>query len=100
MQSEMDSIYSNDVQCMGTRRATPRLQTSSKQMGFKRKITADGSVDRYKARLVAQGFYQRSGRDYDETFSPVIRFELLRNLIAVAVQKDLQLHQLDITAAF
>jgi hypothetical protein len=49
---------------------------------------------------VAQGFTQRQGLDYDETFSPVIRFESFRNLIAVAVQNDLKLHQLDVTAAF
>lgn len=48
---------------------------------FKQKTNADGSIDRYKARLVAQGFSQRSGRDYP-------------------VQKGLKLHQLDITAAF
>ena len=50
--------------------------------------------------MVAQGFLQRCGRDYDKIFSPVIRFESLRTLIALAVQKGLQLHQLDITAAF
>ena len=50
--------------------------------------------------MVVQGFSQQCGRDYDETFSPVIRFESLRTLIALAVQKGLTLHQLDITAAF
>ena len=67
---------------------------------FKTKTKADGSIERYKARLVAQGFSQRQGLDYDETFSPVIRFESFRSLVAVAVQKGLKLHQLDITAAF
>ena len=59
-----------------------------------------GSIERYKARLVAQGFSQKQSLDYDETFSPVIRFESFRSLVAVAVQKGLKLHQLDITAAF
>jgi hypothetical protein len=39
---------------------------------FKRKIGSDGSVQRYKARLVAQGFRQKRGIDYDETFCPVV----------------------------
>ena len=42
-----------------------------------------GSIERYKARLVAQGFTQQRGADYDETFSPVVRMESLRVLIAL-----------------
>ena len=98
MQKEMDSIHSNDVWDL------VELPKGHKPVGskwvFKRKTGADGSIERYKARLVAQGFTQKQGLDYDETFSPVIRFELLRSLIALAVQKGLKLHQLDITAAF
>ena len=67
---------------------------------FMKKTKADGSIERYKARLVAQGFSQKQGLDYDETFSPVIRFKSFRSLVAVAVQKRLKLHQLNITAAF
>lgn len=98
MQTEMDSIYSNDVWDL------VELPESRKPVGnkwvFKKKTKAGGSIERYKARLVAQGFSQKQGLDYDETFSPVIRFESFRNLVAVAVQKGLKLHQLDITAAF
>ena len=67
---------------------------------YKVKIGPDGSVQRYKARLVAQGFTQKYGTDFDETFSPVVRLESLRMLIAKSVQHDLQLHQLDVTTAF
>ena len=98
MQKEMDSIYSNNVWDL------VELPENRKPIGskwvFKKKTKADGSIERYKARLVAQGFSQKQGLDYDETFSPVIRFESFRNLVAVAVQKCLKLHQLDITAAF
>ena len=98
MQKEMDSIYSNDVWDLVE---LPKdCQPVGSKWVFKQKTNADGSIDRYKARLVAQGFSQQCGRDYDETFSPVIRFESLRTLIALAVQKGLTLHQLDITAAF
>ena len=54
---------------------------------FKIKRLADGSVDKYKARLVAKGFSQRPGMDYDETFAPVVRFDSLRLLLAIAATK-------------
>ena len=60
----------------------------------------NSSVERYKARLVAQGFTQKPGLDYDETFCPVVRFESLRTLAAMAVQDGLILHQMDVTSAF
>ena len=98
MQKEMDSIYSNDVWDLVELPAN-RKTVGSKWV-FKKKTKADGTLERFKARLVAQGFSQKQGLDYDETFSPVIRFESFRSLVAVALQKRLKLHQLDITAAF
>ena len=67
---------------------------------FKIKHNADGSIERYKARLVAQGYSQRYGVDYDETFSPVVRFESIRTVVALSVQRGLKLHQIDVTSAF
>ena len=64
------------------------------------KTAADGSIEHYKACLVAQGFSQKYGLDYDETFSPVVRPESIRTMIALAVKKGLKLHQMDVTAAF
>ena len=49
---------------------------------------------------MAQGFSQQKGLDYDEIFSPVIRFESVRTLVAVSVPKGFRLHQLDVTTAF
>ena len=98
LQKEMDSIYSNDVWDLVELPAN-RKTVGSKWV-FKKKTKADGTLERFKARLVAQGFSQKQGLDYDETFSPVIRFESFRSLVAVALQKRLKLHQLDITAAF
>ena len=57
-------------------------------------------MQRYKARLVAQGFTQKYGTDFDETFCPVVRQESLRLLIALSVQYGLTLHQVDVTTAF
>lgn len=67
---------------------------------FKVKRNADGSVERCKARLVAQGYSQREGLDYDETFSPVVRPESVRSVVALACQEGLKVHQMDITTAF
>jgi hypothetical protein len=50
---------------------------------YKIKTKADGSIDRYKSRLVAQGFSQRVGVDYDETFSPVATMATIRSLICL-----------------
>lgn len=67
---------------------------------FKRKIKEDGSIERYKARLVAQGFSREPGREYDETFCPVVRYETIRYVIAMASQMGMMLHQMDVTSAF
>ena len=98
MEMEMNSIYSNDVWDLVELPANRRAIGS--KWVFKEKTRDDGTIERYKARLVAQGFSQQPGLDYEETFCPVIRYESLRSLIAIAAQKDLQLHQLDVTTAF
>ena len=55
--------------------------------GFKIKTDAVGKVERYKARLIPQGFTQQQEADYDETFCPV-RMESVRTIIALAAQHD------------
>ena len=55
---------------------------------------------RYKACLVAKGYTQKYGVDYDETFSPVVRFSSIRAILACAVQNDMLIHQTDVVTAF
>ena len=67
---------------------------------FKVKRLPSGQIDRYKARLVARGFSQQYGIDYDETFAPVVRMESLRILLAIAAREDLEVHQMDVITAY
>ena len=67
---------------------------------FKVKCNADGSVDRYKARLVAQGFSQEAGQDYDDIFAPVARYSSIRTILAIANELNLNVHQMDVKTAF
>jgi hypothetical protein len=67
---------------------------------FKIKRSPDGQIERYKARLVARGFSQQHGVDYDEAFTPVVRIETLRILLAIAAAEDLEIHQMDVVTAY
>jgi hypothetical protein len=67
---------------------------------FRHKLTSDGSLDRYKARWVLRGFTQRPGVDYDETFSPVVKFATVRTVLSLALSRDWAIHQLDVKNAF
>ena len=65
---------------------------------IKRKL--DGTVDRFKARIVAGGHRQREGIDFKETFAPVAKFASLRVLLTLAALEDLDGEQVDIVTAF
>ena len=67
---------------------------------FRTKFHPDGSVARYKARLVIRGFQQVKDKDYKHTFSPVAKLTTVRVYIALATAKDWPLHQLNINNAF
>lgn len=67
---------------------------------FTVKYTSTRLVDRFKARLVAQGYSQRLGDDFYETFSPTIRYESIRALLAIGCAEDLEIHQADVESAY
>ena len=64
------------------------------------KVKANGEIDRCKARLMTKGFEKREGYDYEEIFSPVARLEIMRLIIALAAQRQLKIHQMDVKSAF
>ncbi|GJW70244.1 retrovirus-related pol polyprotein from transposon TNT 1-94 [Tanacetum coccineum] len=67
---------------------------------FRNKLDENGVVSRNKARLVAQGYNQQEGIDYDETYAPVARLEAIRILLAYACALDFKLFQMDVKSAF
>ncbi|WVZ70238.1 hypothetical protein U9M48_018918, partial [Paspalum notatum var. saurae] len=67
---------------------------------FKNKQGENGIIVRNKARLVAQGFCQKEGIDYEETFAPIARLEAIRILLAFEASKGFKLQQMDVKSAF
>ncbi|GJT94316.1 zinc finger, CCHC-type containing protein [Tanacetum coccineum] len=69
-------------------------------MDFKIKLKVDGTISKFKARLVIQGFKQKSGIDYFDTYAPVSRISTVRLLIVMASIHNLIIHQMDVETAF
>src|SRR5882757_2940973 len=92
-QYEIDALHKNDT--WELTKLPPSRKTIKSKWVFK--LKADGH---YRARLVAKGFMQIPGIDYDETFSPVARFESLWLLLALAALEDWEIQQMDVKSAF
>lgn len=67
---------------------------------YRTKFAADGSVDKYKARLVEKGFSQVPGVDYSETFALVAKMNFIRLVLAIAATHHWEVHQMDVKSAF
>ncbi|GJS52033.1 retrovirus-related pol polyprotein from transposon TNT 1-94 [Tanacetum coccineum] len=98
MQEELNQFVANDVWEL-----VP-LPISQSVIGtkwvFRNKLDENGIISRNKPRLVAQGYNQQEGIDYDETYAPVARLESIRILLAIAYENDFKLYQMDVKSAF
>ena len=95
---EMESIISNRTWKLVD------LPLGCKTIGYKwvlrKKLKPDGSIDKFKAKLVAKGFKQKTNLDFFDTFSPVTRITSIKLLIAIAAIFYLKIHQMDVKTAF
>lgn len=98
VQNELNNHETNGTWTLTNLPPGRKAITAKWVLHIKRK--ADGSIDKYKARLVARGFSQREGIDYQETFSPVVRTATIRILLAIAQHRGWNVYQMDVTAAF
>ncbi len=98
MQEEYDSFMANNTWTLEPLPAH-RKPVSCKWV-FKIKQGANGAVERYKARLVARGFTQTYGVDYNETFAPVAKFTSICCILALAALEDMEIHQMDVKTTF
>ena len=60
----------------------------------------NGEIERFKARLVAQGFTQIEGQDFTRTFAPVAKWSSLRTILAISALRDYELRHIDVKTAF
>nr|GEU52496.1 hypothetical protein [Tanacetum cinerariifolium] len=98
MNVEMQSMKDNDVWVLVE--LPPNTRTVGSKWLFKKKNDMDGVVYVFKARLIAKGFTQTYGVDYEETFSPVADIRAIRILIAIATYYDYEIWQMDVKTAF
>ncbi|GJU33670.1 retrovirus-related pol polyprotein from transposon TNT 1-94 [Tanacetum coccineum] len=98
MQKELNQIYRNKV---WTLVPLPYGKTAiGSKWVFRNKKDEHGITTKNKARLVAQGYSQEEGIDYDETFAPVARMEAIRIFLAFATYMNFKVFQMDVKSAF
>ncbi|GJU24670.1 retrovirus-related pol polyprotein from transposon TNT 1-94 [Tanacetum coccineum] len=94
------SLENNQMANIKESKSHPLENVIGTKWVYRNKLDENGVVTRNKARLVAQGYNQQEGIDYDETYAPVARLESIRILLAYACALDFKLYQMDVKSAF
>ncbi len=98
MDDEIKAMHDNESWTLVE--TTPNMNIIGSKWVYKIKRKGDGTIERYKARLVARGFNQVEGVDYNETFAPVMRYKTLRIILSLANEMDYEIKQMDVMNAF
>ncbi|GMJ08431.1 cysteine-rich RLK (RECEPTOR-like protein kinase) 8 [Hibiscus trionum] len=98
MQEELNQFERSNVWTLVDRPSNQ--STIGTKWVFRNKLDESGNIVRNKARLVAQGYTQEEGIDFDETYAPVARMEAIRMFLAYACYHDFNLFQMDVKSAF
>jgi hypothetical protein len=100
-QAEKQSLQDLDVYTTVPLSSVPKGTSLLKSMYIhKLKTKSDGTVDKYKARLVVKGYSQQYGVNYTDSFAPVAKFTTLRTILSLAAQNRWKLRQFDVATAF
>ncbi|CAL1353665.1 unnamed protein product [Linum trigynum] len=99
MQTEIDAVHANKTWTV-VDRPPPEVPVIGSRWLYAIKMTPEGTIERHKARIVAQGFSQEQGVAFDEKFAPVAKMATVRTLLAVASMRQWPLFQLDVKNAF
>ena len=67
---------------------------------YKTKQDANGNVQKHKARMVARGFTQQPGIDFNETFSPIAHMDTVRTILVISTQNKFHVYQMDVNSTF
>ena len=98
MADELDALLENKTWILVP--STTNMNLVGSKWVYHIKYNSYGSIERYKALLVAEGFHQKSNIDYHETFSPVVREITVRIVLSLAVSLSWQVRQLDVKNVF
>jgi hypothetical protein len=86
MDSEIQSLHKNKTWHLVS--LPGKVDVIDSKWVYKIKKKSDGSIDRYKARLVTKGFKQRYGIDYEDIFGPVVKAATIRLILSIAVSNN------------